>query len=164
MAAPGRTGISASVLDCMAVKHVTLQILRKDFLAEQRQWEDNLARSAPSDPVAPEDDDGKESSLTSNIEGSQFSPISRLYLLIDTRIVEMVDKILLQEDQELQALIALTERQDIDNDKIVSKYGSDDDEYDLFFSEILVAADLRGKNAGGNPAVPSSTDQEMDTT
>lgn len=45
------------------------QILRKDFLSQQRQWEDDLARSAPHLAAASDEGSGDEVPTGSSQEG-----------------------------------------------------------------------------------------------
>ena len=47
---------------------LTLQILRKDFLSKQKQWENDLERSAPQQAAA--FDEGDEAALGSSKEGT----------------------------------------------------------------------------------------------
>ena len=39
--------------------HQFQQILRQDFVSQQKQWQDELARSAPVEPVAPEEEESE---------------------------------------------------------------------------------------------------------
>ena len=49
--------------------HLALQILRKDFLSQKKQWETDLVRSAPQQAAV--FDEGDEVTLGSNNEGTR---------------------------------------------------------------------------------------------
>ena len=46
-----------------------LQILRKDFLSQQKQREDDLARSAPNQTTASDEDGADEPQVGRDVEG-----------------------------------------------------------------------------------------------
>lgn len=46
------------------------QVLRKDFMCQQKQWQEDLAQSAPSDPAAPEDEESEARTENGGSEGS----------------------------------------------------------------------------------------------
>ena len=60
----------------------------------------------------------------------------------------MVDEVLTQEDQEIDALVALID-EDVatkqEHPYPLSDYGSDDEEYDRILMEALASADFRSK-------------------
>ncbi|KAL8787787.1 MAG: hypothetical protein Q9195_007618 [Heterodermia aff. obscurata] len=122
------------------------QILRKDFLSQQKQWEAKLARSAPDVFAASDDDDDKEGFLGIPNE------------------VEMVDEILTQEDREVEALVALLDQEVGGHEKPASDYDNDDEVYDRIFIESVTAAESSRPNAVRASEVPSNTDLEMDTS
>ena len=69
MANAKRSGMSHSPLFSTYVLIVaTTQILRKDFLSQQKQWEHDLVRSAPELAEAPDDDVGQEATIENDQE------------------------------------------------------------------------------------------------
>ncbi|KAF6238202.1 hypothetical protein HO173_003836 [Letharia columbiana] len=98
------------------------QILRKDFLSKQREWELNQERSAPETPQALDDDEREAESDS-------------------TEEVKMVDRIFSQENQAFEALILsiqdIADQEDHHQQKTMSDYGSDEEEYDQLFKEVM---------------------------
>ena len=79
---------------------------------------------------------------------------------LDTDIVEQV---LSQEDQELQALVSLMEDQDdrsLPQASPSGEYGSDDDDYDNIFMEALSGLDAHTQE--DVTKFQTEQDQEMD--
>lgn len=114
------------------------QILRADFLSRQKQWEVEQARSAPEAPQAPEDEEMAETS----------DAIDEL---------EFVDHILSQEDQELEAIFSSMEderQQDDYQTYPMSNYGSDDEEYDKLFEEVMSGQEGTENNTAGGMINP----------
>ena len=68
MADAERSSISNLICNEQWLMRLTLQVLRKDFLSQQKQWENDLARSAPDQATAL--DEGDEAALRSNKEGT----------------------------------------------------------------------------------------------
>lgn len=79
--------------------------------------------------------------------------------------VEMVDQILSQEDQEFEALVSSMQdnvNQDLHPPTTVSDYGSDEEEYDELFMEVMWrqrSAERTSTTVGDDT---SEQDQEMD--
>ena len=67
-----------------------------------------------------------------------------------------------QEDQEFEALISLMQNEDRDQENIMSVYGSDEEEYDELFMEVVSKqeASTRGIQSEG----PTNTEQSMDVS
>lgn len=80
-------------------------------------------------------------------------------------LVDMVEKILSQEDQELEVLVSLMDHattKRVEHAAIRSEYGSDDEDYDHIFMDVMAAAESRSREANKDPDPPSCPDQEMD--
>ncbi|KAM0803276.1 hypothetical protein BDR22DRAFT_61496 [Usnea florida] len=124
------------------------QILRNDFFSRQKEWEDDQARSAPEDPQILDDDEQEVGSIS-------------------TGEVEMVDQILLQENREFEALVASmqdhAEEEDQSQQDTFSHYGSDEDEYDQLFIEVMSRqrSTEEGADAGGESATEQDQDMDM---
>ena len=80
--------------------------------------------------------------------------------------VEMVDQILLRENQEFEALVSSmqdhAEEEDQNQQDTLSHYGSDEDEYDQLFIEVMSRqrSTEEGTDLGGESA--AEQDQDMD--
>ncbi len=72
----------------------------------------------------------------------------------------MVDQILSQEDQEFEALISLLQDREHDEERNPSAYGSDDEEYDRLFMEMMPKEELAGGEA--RKAEKTEADEVMD--
>lgn len=128
------------------------QILRKDFISQKKQWEEELARNAPEGPVAPEED---ESEAHGDDRGSNEA--------------EMVDDVLSQENQELEALLSLMNQENRAKDEqehAMSDFGSDVDEYDSIFLDALaeVEGNANRTQPTSTPPADEALDSQMDTS
>ncbi|KAL8763774.1 MAG: hypothetical protein Q9184_000476 [Pyrenodesmia sp. 2 TL-2023] len=99
------------------------QILWEDYISSQRQWLESQDRSAPPTLVYP-GDEVMDGIATEHAE-------------------EMIDQVLSQENEEVEALVAMLEHRP--NERTLGKddsisYGSDDDSFDSIFAEILATA------------------------
>ncbi|MCJ1225414.1 hypothetical protein MMC12_002063 [Toensbergia leucococca] len=127
------------------------QILRSDFISRQRQWEAEKACSAPEAPAAPEEEE-----IYANVDD----------WLTSRHDLDMVDKILLEEDQEVEALVALMLDEARGNHDWGEKsidYGSGDEEYDRLFAEVI--SKIEGEREGtacSSKTLPEA--QDMDTS
>lgn len=74
--------------------------------------------------------------------------------------IEMVDQILSQEDQEFEALISLLQRNEHGQDQTNSAYGSDDDEYDQLFMDVMSKEEVAEGSA--KEAAKTNTDEVME--
>ena len=78
----------------------------------------------------------------------------------------MVDQILLRENQEFEALVSSiedhAEEEDQNQRDTLSQYGSDEDEYDQLFIEVMSRqrSTEKGTDSGGESA--KDQDQDMD--
>ena len=76
----------------------------------------------------------------------------------------MVDQILLRENQEFEALVSSmqdhAEEEDQNHQDTLSHYGSDEDEYDQLFIEVM--SRQRSTEEGTDPAGESATEQDQD--
>ncbi|KAL8928349.1 MAG: hypothetical protein Q9172_000941 [Xanthocarpia lactea] len=111
------------------------QILREDFLNTERDWIDSQNRSAPP-LVYPEDDD----MMGTVSDGEQQANT-------------MIDQVLSQENEEVDALISLLEeRTDTAGHEPHKRvdYGSDDENYDSIFLNLLSSTSTEG------PSIPDA--------
>lgn len=116
-----------------------MQMARLDYLKEKRQWEAEQARSAPT--TYSDLFDAEEETEEYELPGysSQMS-WSQSQVPPDEREVDVVAK---QEDEELEALVAMMQEEDEKRlgrrqfDSPSSSFGSDDDEYDDIFMNII---------------------------
>ena len=76
--------------------------------------------------------------------------------------VDLVEQFLSQEDQELEATISMldNERQNESAQTAMTDYGSEDEEYDRYFMDIV--QQVEQKVAGVVIAAEPQQDQEMD--
>ena len=81
--------------------------------------------------------------------------------------VEMVDQIILQENQEFEALVSSmqdhAEEEDQSQQDTLSHYGSDEDEYDQLFIEVMSRqrSTEEGADVGGESATEQDQDMDM---
>lgn len=122
------------------------QILRKDFLSRKKEWELDQARSAPEVPQVIDDEREAESN---SIEE-----------------VEMVDQFLSQENQAFEALVSSmqdsADQEDHHQQKTMSDYGSDEEEYDQLFKEIMSGQGSAERSTDTVDDDATEQDQEMD--
>ena len=138
--------------------------MRNDFLSRQKEWEDDQARSAPEDPQILDDD---EQELRSTSIGGKSYGYLHTYIVSTNMLlkeVDMVDQILLREDQEFEALVSSmqdhAEEEDQSQQDTLSHYGSDEDEYDHLFIELM--SRQRSTEKGTDPGGESATEQDQD--
>ncbi|KAL9002221.1 MAG: hypothetical protein Q9188_004836 [Gyalolechia gomerana] len=99
------------------------QMLREDFLNHQRQWIESHERSASA--ILEHPDEYYVEEIDEDVQRQDD---------------DMIDQVLSQEHEELQALVTLLEdrsneeRPDLDES---ARYGSDEESYDSIFLEIL---------------------------
>ena len=137
--------------------------MRRDFLSRQKQWELDQARAAPEVPSIVEDEGHVEK--LDYMEGkcleAVFPCTSSHFLLAET---EMVDQILSDENREIEELISSLQHTENQEDIVqpqypMSDYGSDDDEYDQLFMEVVLKEDSHAETPG---VVGSDYGHEMD--
>ncbi|KAL9120519.1 MAG: hypothetical protein Q9187_002925 [Circinaria calcarea] len=122
------------------------QVLRSDFIARQRRWEEEKARSASEVPSAPEDEE-------MDVENAS-----------DYGHDIVFEEILLQEERELDALsLEMDEQQDtnLEQKHIMPEYGTDDEEYERLLVDALEQAE--NEKSRLDPETPIPEDQHMDT-
>ena len=77
----------------------------------------------------------------------------------------MMEEVLSQEEQELEALVSLMEadhQTTRDVEAVTTGYGSEEEDYDRLFTEVLGQAEqIQPTNA---PKAPPDEDAEMDTS
>ncbi|KAL2042194.1 hypothetical protein N7G274_004682 [Stereocaulon virgatum] len=124
------------------------QILRADFMSRRKQWEIQQARSAPEPLAAPDDED----------MAGTFDATNEL---------DFLDEILSQEDQELEAIVSSMEddpRQEDYQSYQMSNYGSDDEEYDKLFMEVMSEEEGNANSAARSVMAKPEDDRAMDVS
>ncbi|MCJ1404955.1 hypothetical protein MMC11_008181 [Xylographa trunciseda] len=121
------------------------QILRTDFLSRQKQWEEEQARRAQELAAEPDDED---------MEAGDAPDSSHEF--------DLVEQFLSQEDQELEMTISMLEyeKQSEAVQNAMTDYGSEDEEYDQYFMDII--HQVEQKTPGATVAAEAQQDQEMD--
>ncbi|EMC97720.1 hypothetical protein BAUCODRAFT_147761 [Baudoinia panamericana UAMH 10762] len=111
-------------------------IMRLDFMQRQRAWEAEQEREASSLPFDPAEEEGEEREafvLPMSSNAMQISaPASQL------RPEEEVDEVLLREEEEMEALLSLMAKEEVEGETSSQQLWSDiDDDYDALFSEVM---------------------------
>ncbi|KAI9652737.1 MAG: hypothetical protein M1821_007811 [Bathelium mastoideum] len=118
------------------------QILRLDYISERRKWEAQLAETAPPVEEPPEEEEADLPTCSGQppIFESQTALDSSHLSSEDAR---EVDEFRRQEEEDLEALIALMETRKEEEQQHPAKaqpserYGSDDDDYDGMFLSLI---------------------------
>lgn len=150
--------------------------MRMDFMQRQRQWESEQARSAPllpSDP--PEEDEDVDVPMSSNTTRIS-QPRASQYSMPE----EEADEVAQREREELEALLSylpseeevmaqLPEQQKYVQNKAYAQgesqehFGSDDDDYDALFSDLMQAESQTATSGDEQQHVqPTNDGDEMD--
>lgn len=126
--------------------------MRMDFMQRQRQWESEQARSAPLLPAdPPEEDEDLDAPLSSSA-----MQISQPYASQYSMVEEEADEVAQREKEELEALLSylpeeeegLPDQSNAFADETNAHggsqehFGSDDDDYDALFSDLMHAEPL----------------------
>ena len=86
-------------------------------------------------------------------------------ILFNRTETEMVDQILSQEEQTFDALLSLIRgQQGEEKENTGSDYGSDDDDYDQLFMEVMCKERTTEGQAEGGESSAIEYDAEMDTS
>ncbi|KAL8720343.1 MAG: hypothetical protein Q9225_002771 [Loekoesia sp. 1 TL-2023] len=128
------------------------QILREDFLAYQRQWTESQECSAPTI--------------------LEYSDVDEINWDVKRQDDEMIDHVLSQETEELEALITMLQDRSKEGNLGLdesARHGSDEESYDSIFMEILnnnrKDQTLRSNTPHVDTDVNAEVDSEaMDTT
>ncbi|KAL9126286.1 MAG: hypothetical protein Q9217_004635 [Psora testacea] len=124
------------------------QILRQEYIEQQRRWRREQDTSAPEAHPTSDDDDPERQDFT--CLGDQHTDI--------------VDRLVSQEDQEFEALISIMEDQRTESGyrpQTQIECSSDDEEYDRLFTEVL-EGDSSGLRVWMTRASGQAGEQEMD--
>jgi hypothetical protein len=144
-----------------------LQMARLDYLKEKRRWEAEQVRSAPSlHPDFTEAEETSDYDLPTYSNQMSWDPQSHSEYPPDSE----ADLVLQQEDEELEALVALMQEdenrrnqqansQDAHDDRS-SAFGSDDDEYDSIFMDMI--DETGGATSGTEQQHQHEADDTMD--
>jgi hypothetical protein len=155
-------------------------MMRLDYVRQQRRWQAEQARAAPIFAYEPEEEgEYYEEEVAFGVENSA----------VDSSFVEMqlpqsslpaiarddeIDQVLQMEDQELEALLEnlpMQQEQVQQDDEMEAQsqwsaehFGSDDEDYDAIFSEMLSQSSVAaGSTQLSNAGLPSTRDaDEMD--
>ncbi|MCJ1232208.1 hypothetical protein MMC14_000157 [Varicellaria rhodocarpa] len=119
------------------------QILRSDFLAQQRRWKDEQARSASEIPAIPEDE----------VVDFEITPPGRTP---EDEFVEERDF----EDQSADAVDQHEDRRE--PDKYFTDYGSDDEEYETILMEAVTQAEAQSSSNLPNASLEGYQDMDME--
>lgn len=143
-------------------------MLRRDFLTRQRDWEAELARSAPIAPAASDDEDMDMDEGGIIAQEQSRCPIFALSgtetpLMLSAGANNMMEEVLSHEEQELEALVSLMEVRETTakhQEGATAGCGSEEDDYDRLFMEVLEQPE-RTQSINTSRAAPDN-DAEMD--
>ncbi|KAG9737239.1 hypothetical protein E4T50_07054 [Aureobasidium sp. EXF-12298] len=142
---------------------------RLDYLKEKRRWEAEQVRSAPSlHPDFAEAEEASEYDLPTYSSQMAWDSQSQFDYPPDPE----ADAILQQENEELEALVALMQEdenrqnqqfnnQEVQDDRS-SAFGSDDDEYDNIFMNLIDETGGAAAGSGHQQQHQPTADDEMD--
>ncbi|KAH0346878.1 hypothetical protein KCU83_g7004, partial [Aureobasidium melanogenum] len=142
---------------------------RLDYLKEKRRWEAEQVRSAPQlHPDFAEAEEASEYDLPAYSSQMAWDPQSQSHYALDPE----ADAILQQENEELEALVALMQEdenrqnqqlngQEAHDDRS-SAFGSDDDEYDNIFMNLIDETGGAAAGSGHQQQHQPTADDEMD--
>ncbi|TLD18927.1 hypothetical protein E2P81_ATG01655 [Venturia nashicola] len=133
------------------------QILRSDYILEQRRWENERARSAPDLDIYEDEEDELPTSSTNLF--SNTTPSSPH--LPSHQIEDEVDVVAQMEQQELDELLALAAEEEhplvnsymevMDIPSSPTRYGSDEEDYDDIFMEMVSSQTAEQGQSGSIP-------------
>ncbi|KAF2759733.1 hypothetical protein EJ05DRAFT_509445 [Pseudovirgaria hyperparasitica] len=144
------------------------QILRMDFMKEQKKWETEKARSAPKFDEFAEDDEPQDEIMLSSQPYQthpSFQTSSLNSALASHHEEAEAEALLRQEQEELDAMLAAIEDQENIEQayQLPSHFGSDDEDYDSLFMDYLsTQEDQHGILR--EPELSKPVDDEMDTS
>jgi hypothetical protein len=160
-----QVNIDASVLLANRCANVDGQILRSDYLAQRRKWEQERDREAQFFFEDEAEADNEDNALP------QSWPVTpRLQAQPDDE--QQVDEMAQIEEEELRALLEMqqqqeaeaawraTQQQDVPSSP--TRYGSDDEDYDDIFMELL-SSQQQAQASQGMSGQQQDTEM-MDTT
>ncbi|WPG98271.1 pentatricopeptide repeat-containing protein, chloroplastic [Acrodontium crateriforme] len=114
-------------------------MMRLDFVRQQRQWEAERARDAPWMAAYGPDEDENEEDLPTSSGAMQLSRLNSQTPLAEEE--EEVEEVVQMEDQELEALLSFMPAngdEEMNDQELRSDHvWSDDDDYDDLFSEFM---------------------------
>lgn len=139
---------------------------RLDYLKEKRRWEAEQVRSAPQlHPDFAEAEKPLENDLPTYSSQMVWDTRSQSDYPLDPE----ADAILQQENEELEALVALMQEDELrqnnsreTHDDRSSAFGSDDDEYDNIFMNLVDETGGAATGSGQHQQNQPSADDEMD--
>jgi hypothetical protein len=146
---------------------VLLQMARLDYLKEKRRWEAEQVRSAPSlHPDFAEAEETSDYDLPTYSSQMAWDPQSQSEYPLDSE----ADLALRQEDEEMEALLAMMQEDENRrvqqsnsqeaHDDLSSAFGSDDDEYDSIFMDMI--DETGGAASGSEQHGQHTADDQMD--
>jgi hypothetical protein len=154
---------------------VVVQILRSDYMAQRRKWEEERDREALS--IFEDYDAEYELPSESDVRGQSWPMTPRLKPRPDDE--QQVDEIAQMEEAELCALLDLQDHQEAEAQEAAmqmqtqmqdipsspTRYGSDDDDFDEIFMELASSQPQRMHMSFEGPLSQQQEDTDMmDTT
>jgi hypothetical protein len=131
--------------------------MRLDYVRQQRQWQADQARSAPK----LREEDYEETFDTTGDADFDMQSLPSSYQVVPHE--DEVDQVLQMEDEELEALLEHMPTNNYNDMETQSQwsehFGSDDEDYDVIFSEMLSQSSLAD---GGNLPASSQPMQDVD--
>jgi hypothetical protein len=135
------------------------QIQRLDFISDHKRWEAEKARQAPElqDDLI-EDEEELPTSYTYTSSSTQFHQLPQ-------EEMSEADYVILQEQQELEALIAAMEDEQHEHETASQHFGSDDEDYDQLFMEVTPDVEMFQQQAvSPNTTYDNFDNMDMDMT
>lgn len=137
------------------------QLMRLDFSRERRMWEAEKARSAPPEAFDWSELDAADdayalsgqSAGTAELPSASQAGVNAMEVNPEEEQLE-AEMVRLEEEREMEELLALMEEEE--HTRASSTYGSDDDDYDGLFMELV------NQNQGEHYASPVAQEDEMD--
>jgi hypothetical protein len=132
-------------------------MMRLDYVRQQRQWQAEQARSAPK---------LREEDYEETFASTDDADFDMQSLQSSSQVVpreDEVDQVLQMEDEELEALLEHMPTNNCNDMETQSQwsehFGSDDEDYDVIFSEILGQSSFADR---GNLPIASQPMQDVD--
>jgi len=113
------------------------QILRSDYLANQRRWEDDRHQTAP---LFADEDDQENELPVAGYEEMIMEQDHREDVIQGHTMSDEVEAVVNQEERELEELLALAEDENQNQEMREpgsERWGSDEEDYDSLFMEYL---------------------------
>lgn len=142
----------------------SIKILRRDFLTRRKEWEEAQIISAPEAPSGMENE-GEPTPWSNTSLKEQFGTSPQLGSRSSMTEAEIVEQVILQEDQEFEALVSLLQESNQaveDRENVATDYGSDEEDYDRLFIEVMTKEGITRSDPEGSQEKAPNRDQDMD--